>query len=233
MNLQTLPDGQFTEAFDAHASRGREARPPGRFSKVPLAVSFSEEWNYGLRTLQPETFETLHQRSRSAAGNVHSSRELRRRMRGSGEEQAGPQLYPARGKARLRGPSSACRACHRAGRRRYRVVFDRIVRTRSCGEMCMATGSCSRREVSGPPSSSSVRATTSHASTCATAGPRWSPMPMSCRWPSTRMVIGSASRLARRFRAPLTSWTALRATLCHRGRRLSERPPECAEGRDA
>jgi len=48
MNLQTLPDGQLTQRFKLAREAAEKIGHADRFSKVPLAVSFSETWNYQL-----------------------------------------------------------------------------------------------------------------------------------------------------------------------------------------
>ena len=48
MNLQTLPDGQLTQRFKLAREAAEKLGHAGRFSKTPLAVSFSPEWNYQL-----------------------------------------------------------------------------------------------------------------------------------------------------------------------------------------
>ena len=49
MNLQPLPDGQLTRRFTLAREGAEKLGHAGRFSKVPLAVSFSPEWHYGLK----------------------------------------------------------------------------------------------------------------------------------------------------------------------------------------
>jgi cholesterol oxidase len=48
LNLQTLPDGQLTERLKLTRDAATALGHAGRFSKAPLAVSFSPEWNYTL-----------------------------------------------------------------------------------------------------------------------------------------------------------------------------------------
>ena len=48
MNLQTLPDGQLTQRFKLAREAAEKLGHAERFSKMPLAVSFSPEWNYQL-----------------------------------------------------------------------------------------------------------------------------------------------------------------------------------------
>jgi len=48
MDLQTLPDGQLTRRFEIARDGARNLGHADRFSKAPLAVSFSDEWNYQL-----------------------------------------------------------------------------------------------------------------------------------------------------------------------------------------
>src|SRR4051794_39518336 len=48
MNLQVVPDGQLTQRFKVAREAAHNLGYDDRFSKATLAVSFSEEWNYGL-----------------------------------------------------------------------------------------------------------------------------------------------------------------------------------------
>jgi len=48
MNLQTVPDGQLTQRFKLAREAAEKLGHRDRFSKAPLAVSFSPDWNYQL-----------------------------------------------------------------------------------------------------------------------------------------------------------------------------------------
>jgi cholesterol oxidase len=48
MDLQVIPDGQLTRRFEIARDAARNLGYANRFSKAPLAVSFSEDWNYQL-----------------------------------------------------------------------------------------------------------------------------------------------------------------------------------------
>ena len=48
LNLQTLPDGQLSERLKLAREAATKLGHADRFSKAPLAVSFSPEWNYEL-----------------------------------------------------------------------------------------------------------------------------------------------------------------------------------------
>jgi cholesterol oxidase len=48
MNLQVVPDGQLTRRFKVAREAAHNLGYDDRFSKAPLAVSFSEDWNYDL-----------------------------------------------------------------------------------------------------------------------------------------------------------------------------------------
>lgn len=48
MDLQVLPEGQLTRRFEIARDAARNLGYANRFSKAPLAVSFSPDWNYRL-----------------------------------------------------------------------------------------------------------------------------------------------------------------------------------------
>ena len=48
MNLQVVPDGQLTHRFQLAREAAHNLGYTDRFSKAPLSVSFSEDWNYQL-----------------------------------------------------------------------------------------------------------------------------------------------------------------------------------------
>ena len=48
MNLQTVPDGQLTQRFKLAREAAEKLGHSDRFSKTPLAVTFSPDWHYGL-----------------------------------------------------------------------------------------------------------------------------------------------------------------------------------------
>ncbi len=56
MNLQTIPDGQLTQRFRLAREAAEKLGHSERFMKVPLAVSFSPQWNYDL----DEPFDRKH-----------------------------------------------------------------------------------------------------------------------------------------------------------------------------
>ena len=59
MNLQTLPDGQLTQRFKLAREAAEKLGHADRFAKVPLAVTFSPEWNYQL----PDPISPQHSRT--------------------------------------------------------------------------------------------------------------------------------------------------------------------------
>jgi cholesterol oxidase len=59
LNLQTLPDGQLTERLKLTREAAGKLGHQSRFSKAPLAVSFSPDWHYGL----DDPFDRRHSRS--------------------------------------------------------------------------------------------------------------------------------------------------------------------------
>ena len=59
MNLQTLPDGQLTQRFKLAREAAEKLGHLDRFEKVPVAVSFSADWNYQL----DQPFDPKHSRT--------------------------------------------------------------------------------------------------------------------------------------------------------------------------
>jgi cholesterol oxidase len=59
MNLQTVPDGQLTQRFKLAREAAENIGHGDRFSKAPLAVSFSPDWNYQL----DDPFDRRHSHS--------------------------------------------------------------------------------------------------------------------------------------------------------------------------
>src|SRR6185295_3157500 len=68
MALQVIPDGQLTQRFVLAREAARNLGHTGRFSKAPLAVSFSEDWNYQLE----DPFNPKHSRQFT---NAHGQRQ--------------------------------------------------------------------------------------------------------------------------------------------------------------
>jgi len=59
MNLQVVPDRQLTRRFKVAREAAHNLGYDDRFSKAPLAVSFSEDWNYDLE----DAFDPKHSKS--------------------------------------------------------------------------------------------------------------------------------------------------------------------------
>ena len=59
LNLQTLPDGQLSERLKLAREAATTLGHANRFSKAPLAVSFSPEWNYELE----DPFDRRHSKA--------------------------------------------------------------------------------------------------------------------------------------------------------------------------
>jgi cholesterol oxidase len=59
MNLQTLPDGQLTERLKLTRDAAEKLGHLDRFSKAPLAISFSPDWHYQLE----DPFDRRHSRT--------------------------------------------------------------------------------------------------------------------------------------------------------------------------
>jgi hypothetical protein len=68
MSLQVIPDGQLTKRFILAREAARNLGHVDRFSKAPLAVSFSDEWNYQLE----DPFDHKHSRQ---FVNAHGQRQ--------------------------------------------------------------------------------------------------------------------------------------------------------------
>ncbi len=68
MDLQVIPDGQLTQRFVLAREAARNLGYEDRFSKAPLAVSFSEDWNYQLE----DPFNPKHSRQFT---NAHGQRQ--------------------------------------------------------------------------------------------------------------------------------------------------------------
>jgi cholesterol oxidase len=68
MNLQVIPDGQLTQRFRLAREAAHNLGHADRFTKAPLAVSFSDDWNYQLE----DPFN--HQHSRQFV-NAHGVRQ--------------------------------------------------------------------------------------------------------------------------------------------------------------
>lgn len=68
MNLQVLPDGQLTQRFVLAREAARNLGHAARFSKAPLSVSFSDDWNYQLE----DPFNPKHSRQFT---NAHGQRQ--------------------------------------------------------------------------------------------------------------------------------------------------------------
>jgi cholesterol oxidase len=68
MSLQVIPDGQLTRRFEIARDAARNLGYADRFSKAPLSVSFSEDWNYQLE----DPFNPKHSRQ---FVNAHGQRQ--------------------------------------------------------------------------------------------------------------------------------------------------------------
>jgi len=68
MDLQVIPDGQLTRRFEIARDAARNLGHANRFAKAPLAVSFSEDWNYQLE----DPFDHKHSRQFT---NAHGQRQ--------------------------------------------------------------------------------------------------------------------------------------------------------------
>jgi cholesterol oxidase len=63
MNLQTVPDGQLTQRFKLAREAAETLGQRDRFSKTPLAVSFSPDWSYQL----DDPFNPTHSKTHTNA----------------------------------------------------------------------------------------------------------------------------------------------------------------------
>ena len=68
MALQVIPDGQLTQRLVLAKEAARNLGHAARFSKAPLAISFSEDWNYQL----DDPFNPKHSRQFT---NAHGQRQ--------------------------------------------------------------------------------------------------------------------------------------------------------------
>jgi cholesterol oxidase len=68
LDLQVIPDGQLTQRFVLAREAARNLGHSARFSKAPLAVSFSDDWNYQLE----DPFNPKHSRQ---FVNAHGQRQ--------------------------------------------------------------------------------------------------------------------------------------------------------------
>src|SRR5688572_31051592 len=67
MDLQVIPDGQLTNRFVLAREAARNLGHADRFAKAPLAVSFSDDWNYQLE----DPFNPRHSRQFTNAHGQH------------------------------------------------------------------------------------------------------------------------------------------------------------------
>jgi cholesterol oxidase len=154
MNLQTLPDGQLTQRFKLAREAAEKLGHQDRFSKAPLAVSFSPDWNYQLN----EPFHPRHSRTFTNAqgqqqgtcihlGNCDIGCDVRAKNTLDlnyipRAEQCGTEVRPLH-VVRLVEPRGAG----------YRVVFDSIQRSRlirgeaSAPRVFLAAGSLGSTEL--------------------------------------------------------------------------------------
>ena len=131
MNLQVVPDGQLTQRFKLAREAAEKVGHGGRFSKTPLAVTFSPEWHYGLTDpfspAHSRTFTNPHGQQQGTCihlGNCDIGCDVR-------AKNTLDLNYLARAEQR----GTDVRPLHLVRRiepqgRGYRVVFDRIERGR-------------------------------------------------------------------------------------------------------
>jgi cholesterol oxidase len=132
MNLQVIPDGQLTNRFMLAREAARNLGYADRFSKAPLAVSFSDDWNYQLE----DPFNPRHSRQFT---NAHGQRQgtcihlgncdigCDVRAKNSLDVNYIPRAEQRGADVR---PLHVVRRIEPAGGH-YRVVFDRLERGRS------------------------------------------------------------------------------------------------------
>lgn len=132
MNLQVVPDGQVSPRYHLARTAAEKLGYADRFSKAPLAVSFSEDWNYGLKDphdpRHSRTFTNEHGQQQGTCihlGNCDLGCDVRAK---NGldvnyiprAEQHGAEVRPLH-VVRMIEPKDG----------KYRVVFDRIEKGRA------------------------------------------------------------------------------------------------------
>ena len=238
LNLQTLPDGQLTErlklARDAAATLGHA----DRFSKAPLAVSFSPEWHYGL----DEPFDRRHSKAFTNAQGQRrapaSTSATATSAATSGRRTAWTSPISPRPSSRLP-RCGRCIVVRRIEPRDARLP-RRVRSDRAAGSSCAARRpprACSwPPAASARPSSCCGRATSTRR--CRTSRRRSAgagrPMPTCSRWPDTPTATACGSPSARRSPRLIDfmDGDAARRAVRHRGRRVPEPVAERGAGLD-
>ena len=209
--VRPIPPGQHTGRYKLMQEAARLGGLAGRFSSVPLALSFDPEWNYNL----PDPLSETHSKSFINAqgqqqgtcvhlGNCDIGCEVLR------EEYTRPELHPRAEQcgAEVR-PLHVVRSIRPDGTG-YRVMFDRIERGHLIPARSAEGVSFWPRAHSAQPSSccgveTSTKPCPTSAAYSARAGVQ---MPMSSLRTSTRQARKSSSRSDQRSPVAWTSWTA-------------------------
>ncbi len=214
LNLQTLPDGQLTQRLKLTRAAADKLGHQNRFSKVPLAVSFSEDWHYGLQ----DAFDPRHSKPFVNAQGQQQGTCIHLGHCDIGCEVRAKNGLDLTYLALAEKQGCVVRPLHvvrgiEPEDGGYRVVFDRIVQDTLVrgvvhgDRVFLAAGSLGSTELL-------LRARDEHR-TLPNLSPRlgrgWSPNANVLSMAFYPGVIGSASRSARRSRPRLTSWTASRA----------------------
>ena len=154
MNLQTVPDGQLTQRYKLAREAAEKLGHRDRFSKAPLAVTFSQDWNYQLEdpfnSRHSKTFTNEHGQQQGTCihlGNCDIGCDVRAKNTLDlnyipRAEQHGAEVRPLH-LVRLIEPRGSG----------YRVVFDRIEKGRlirgeeTAAHLFLAAGSLGSTEL--------------------------------------------------------------------------------------
>jgi cholesterol oxidase len=154
MNLQTVPDGQLTQRFKLAREAAEALGHRDRFSKAPVAVSFSPDWNYQL----DDPFNPRHSRTFTNAQGQQQGTCIHLGNCDIGCDVRAKNTLDLNYIARAEQRGAEVRPLHLARRiepRRtgYRVVFDRIHDSRlvrgeeSAARVFLAAGSLGSTEL--------------------------------------------------------------------------------------
>ena len=179
MDLQVIPDGQLTPRFEIAREAAHNLGYDDRFSKAGSGRQLLRGLELPISRIafNPKHSQPVHERSRSATGHLHPSRQLRHRLRRARQERAGRQLHSASRAARRRGAAAARGAIHRAeGREVPRRLRSHRARANDSRRGNRRSASSWPREAWAPRSSCSGAATSTGRCrrSAASLGTHWS-----------------------------------------------------------